>query len=111
MNSKSSDMQIENLGEFLEFVVPNAIGFCVNSYLGIGLSVILLLWHWQTKINPDRPQKPLLFCLSAIALLLLLNPSDRVSASPRGITSPPVTLQCLNSPSSSHNIRNRVSPK
>ena len=110
MNNKSSDMQIENLGEFLECVVPNVIGLYLNSYLGVALSVILLLWHWQEKINPDRPQKPLLFCLSAIALLLLLNPSDRVS-SPRRITSPHVTLQCLNSPRSSNNIKNRVSPK
>jgi hypothetical protein len=111
MNNKSSDLQTEKLGQFLECMVPNLVGFCLNSYLGVASSVIILLWHWQAEINPDRPQRPLLFCLSAIALLLLLNPSDRVSTSPRGITSPPVTLQCLNSPSSSHNIKNRVSPK
>ena len=100
-------MQIENLGEFLECVVPNAIGFCVNSYLGIALSVILLLWHWQQKINPDRPQKPLLISLGVVILLTLPYPSG--GSATKAIAPPPVFNQPSNGYCPLQMMKNRVS--
>ncbi|MBD2543183.1 hypothetical protein [Planktothricoides raciborskii] len=65
-----------------------------NSYLGVALSVILLLWHWQTEINPDRPQRPLLISLGVVILLTLPYPSGGSTA--KAIALPPAFNQPIN---------------
>ncbi len=58
MKNNSPDTQKQKLYQFLECIIPNAIGLCVDGYLGFGLSIILLLWNWHHETG-DRPQKPL----------------------------------------------------
>jgi len=58
------------------------------------LSVILLLWHWQEKINPDRPQRPLLISLAVVILLTLPYPSGGSTA--KAIALPPAFNQPIN---------------
>lgn len=107
MNNKSSDMQIEKLGEFLECMVPNVIGLYLNSYLGVALSVVLLLWHWQQKINPDRPQRPLLISLGVVILLTLPYPSG--GSSTKAIAPPPVFNQPSNGYCPLKMMKNQIS--
>ncbi len=104
-NNKSSD--VESLGEFLEFLVTTAIGTYVSSHLSIGLGLIFLLWHWQRKINPDRPQKPLLISLGVVILLTLPYPSG--GSSTRAIAPPPVLNQPSNGYCPLQVMKNRVS--
>ncbi len=99
MKTKLADNTQQKLGQFLECVIPNVIGLYVNSYVGVGLSVILLLWHWQHDNQEKRPEKPLLLSLISIALLFLINSGNRVGISP---IVPPCSIQSLNSPCPLH---------
>jgi len=105
MTNNSPDNQNQKLYQFLECMIPNAIGLFVDGYLGFGLSLILLLWHWQTGTG-DRSQKPRLLSLMAITLLLLVQPIRQVSAS--DIVPPSISIQ-RNVPTSPHRIKNQVS--
>ena len=99
MKTNLADNTQQKLGQFLECVIPNFIGLYVNSYVGVGLSVILLLWHWQHDNQEKRPQKPLLLSLIGMALLLLINSGNRVGISP---IVPPCSIQSLNYPCPLH---------
>jgi hypothetical protein len=101
----SPDNQNQKIYQFLECMIPNAIGLYVDGYLGCGLSLILLLWHWQTGTG-DRSPKPRLLSLTAITLLFLVQPIRQVSAS--DIVPPSISIH-RNVPSSPHRIKNHIS--
>ncbi len=95
MKTQLKDNTQQKLGQFLECVIPNAIGLYVNSYVGVGLSVILLLWHWHHDHQEKHPKKPLLLSVIGMALLFLINSGNRVGISP--IVLPGVGIHSLNS--------------
>jgi hypothetical protein len=106
MNHRQSDSDNQKITyQFLECIIPNFLGWYLNSYVGFALSVILLLWHWQNEMECDRSHKSLLTSLAVIILLILTHP--KCGSSTTAIAPPLVGIQRVNCHCPLQSMKNR----